>query len=253
MLTSHYLVALTSNYLVALTGTYIVGGLTNSHQRLAGVSLSRALSLGAVPLRLPDSLFTERGGVGRGGGKQTDVHIRRIDDVVSLLGAAAGAAHTYTHTERQTEKVDWVGAAHTSAESTRSRSLSRHFGHYPPVAKGGGTEREGWEGGEGMYDGGLGIKGVGLKGKCDDEYLKGVFHSMRPWRGGIEEDDVQRAAEVVATWDPCHTPEMVRQIERGLKCIDIRGGFRAQVVNGSLWVTALQTSYQSRGKTHSWR
>ena len=78
---------------------------------------------------------------------------------------------------------------------------------------------------------------------CDDEYLKRIYRAMRPWvGGGIGKEQVDAAAALVAGWDPCARADMQEQMKRGLSCIDIRGGFRAWWVNGSLWVLPLQVS-----------
>ena len=42
---------------------------------------------------------------------------------------------------------------------------------------------------------------------------------------------------------------MQQQMERGLHCIDIRGGLRIQVVNNTLYVKQVQQCYQSRARS----
>ena len=84
-------------------------------------------------------------------------------------------------------------------------------------------------------------------GKCEGGYLRLVYSQMKRWRThGIDRAMVDEAAEIVATHDPCKEPGMRLLESAGLKCVDIRGGFRAQYMNGTLHVEPLQRAYQSR-------
>lgn len=250
-----------------MNATYIVGGIADRDGRLEGASLRRARALGARPVRLPDFLFHQKlaGWRGReesegratraveegdepqkqqGQGRRVvgkaekeeeeneevqadgSLRVRSIDDVVSLLGFVGRLR-------------DWGAAARAMAEWNHRRLTRRFFCDYAPVAGGldsgegvgrgeGDESRDcAWWGGCGGVSGSI---GPGLKGKCDDLYIKAVYRSLRPWRqGGIDLAGIEEAAELVRSWDPCATEDTHRQMALGLRCIDIRGGFRAQV------------------------
>ena len=230
----------------AANATYIVGLVG---REAAGVSLARARALGIAAKRLPDRLFDapvpgrREPGAAEANGRASQ-RVRSVEDVVSLLGFAA-------------RFPDWVVAARAAAEWRASRQKRALFCDYPPARRGLGGSAPRRGAGPSIHDGGAqwaaadpssmsgagGGGGGGGGGVCDDEYLKRIYRAMRPWvGGGIGKEQVDAAAALVAGWDPCARADMQEQMKRGLSCIDIRGGFRAWLVNGSLWVLPLQVS-----------
>mmetsp|Transcript_7672 Transcript_7672/g.12178 ORF Transcript_7672/g.12178 Transcript_7672/m.12178 type:complete len:399 (+) Transcript_7672:2-1198(+) len=88
------------------------------------------------------------------------------------------------------------------------------------------------------------------EGKCNEQFLRTVYKAMSPWGShGVDQDDVDKAERIVAQHDPCSTREMKEQMSKGLRCIDIRGGMRVQIVNGTMYLKSLQPCYQSRGRS----
>ena len=209
---------------VAPNTTYIVGLLGGEAE---GASLARARGLGIAAKRLPDRLFAALAPPRQEANDSVSQRVRSVQDVVALLGFAA-------------RFPDWVVAARAAAEWRASRQKRALFCDYPPRLAG-SAPRGG--GGADIQDAGGagGGGGGGGGGVCDDEYLKRIYRSMRPWvGGGIGREQVDAAAALVAGWDPCARADMREQMKRGLSCIDIRGGFRAWIVNRSLWVLPLQ-------------